>query len=189
MVVPSYASAGLIDLSIEINPSPITDVSTGDIGEFNITITNNGPDDAGADSSLSFPVTVNSERIFLEANGGFIDFDINTNINQDCVFQTIILDPVPGDLVSVIYTFRTPVIPAGSSFTCHGFYYVNFDNETRSMEWRSNSSTDNDTNSSNDAFLMSFRGQVTPVPSLSIYSLILLGLVMTFFAYRFKTTT
>lgn len=186
LLISNNIWAGNIDLSIEIIPSSINNISIGDVGEFSITITNNGPDSAGANSPAAFPISLDSERIFLENNGGFVDYSINSNINQDCDFYLTIIEPIPGGLVSVIYSFYTPIIPAGESITCHGLYHTNFENGIRAVEWSPFSVTDNDTDPSNDIALMTFRGYVPPVPSLSLYGLLFLVMMFLGITFRFS---
>ncbi len=178
--------SGDIDLSITITPSIFNTIHEDDTGEFNITITNNGPDTAGLNSPLSLPVSIDTEIINLDESY-FVAFSINPDIAQDCSFYTTILEPLPGNPAGIIYSFFTPKISAGQSITCYGLFRIRTDINARKIEWSSFSYGDTDTEPTNDIALMNFRGQATPVPSLSIYSLILMALMMMAFAYRFKT--
>lgn len=187
MLISSYAWSGSIDLSIEINPANINILSAEEVGEFSITITNNDIDDAGASSGDPFPISIDTERIYLENGEYFVGFDANPNINQDCVLYPFFVDPIPGDPPSVFYSFYTPVIPAGESITCYGRYYTNLKNETKTIEWSPLSVTDNDVDPSNDISLMTFRGYVPAVPVLSLYSLVLLTLMVIGFSFKFNT--
>src|SRR5690554_736373 len=180
-------SAGSIDLSIEINPSSINNLSAGDVGEFSVTITNSGIDEAGAGSSLSYPISIDTEIIYLEAGSYSVEFSSNPNIIQDCVFYPFIIDPTPGNPVGVIYSFYTASIPPGQSVTCHGLYYIYSEAGSRTVEWSPLSVTDNDTNSSNDIALMTFRGYIPPIPSLSLYGLFFLVLMVIGFSFKFNT--
>jgi len=172
---------GNVDLSIEINPSSISNSSVGNTGEFSITITNSGPDDAGTESPFS--ISIDTERIYLD-NVYFVDFTSNPNIQQDCLFFPTIIDPIPGDPPSVLFSFYTPAIPTGQSITCYGLYQTNFENGNRTVEWSSSSVTDNDTNSSNDIAPMTFLGFVASVPSFSSWGLILLVLSLLGVTFR-----
>ncbi|KAA3638176.1 MAG: hypothetical protein DWP95_13240 [Proteobacteria bacterium] len=183
---PSIVLAGSIDLNVEVNPLSINNLLAGDVGEFSVTISNAGVDEAGANSSLSHPISIDTEIIYLEADTYSVEFTSNPNISQECLFYPFIIDPTPGNPVGVIYSFYTPSIPPGQSITCHGLYYIYSNNGGRTVKWSSLSVTDNDTDPSNDVALMTFRGYIPPVPSLTIYGLILLVGVIMVITFRFR---
>jgi len=66
--------------------------------------------------------------------------------------------------------------------------YSENQNGTRVIEWSPFSGSDNDTDFSNDIALMTFRGYVAPVPSLSLWAIILLALSILLMSFRFKMT-
>lgn len=187
LFTPHYSWGGNVDIKVEIDPLLISDVSNGDSGEFSITITNNGPDDIGLGSQLTHPVSIGSDRIYLEETGGFVSFFTSPNKPQDCVLSTYIIDPIPGELVSIIYTFHAPNIAANDSVICYGNYSVNFENGFHSLTWRSLVAPDIDINPSNDSVTMFFQGNIRQVSSFSTFGLILLTLFIATLAYRFKT--
>ncbi|MCX7545874.1 hypothetical protein [Marinicella gelatinilytica] len=189
LLFSNNALSGSIDLSIEINPETVNIFSAEDVGEFSITITNNGVDDAGASSGDPFPISIDTERIYLENGGYFVGFEANPDINQDCVLYPFFVDPIPGDPPSVFYSFYTPVIAAGGSMTCYGRYYTNLKNETKTIEWSPLSVTDNDTDPSNNISVMTFRGYIPTVPSLSIFGLVFLTLAVMGIIFRFNAKT
>jgi len=182
----SVSWSGSIDLSVEVNPSSISIIESVEIGEFSITLTNHGPDAAGSSSPISFPISIDTNIIYFEAGVPNAGFASNPDIIDDCLFFPYVLDPLPGNPVGIIYSFFTPVIPAGESVTCYGLYYTNFDNGIRTVEWSPSSVTDNDTDPSNDISLMTFRGFVAPVPSLTVYGIVLLALMFLGMGFRFS---
>ena len=175
--------SGNVDLSIEINPSSFSNSSVDNTGEFSITITNSGPDDAGTESPFS--ISIDTERVYLD-NGYFVEFTSNPNIQQDCLFFPTIIDPVPGDPPSVFFSFYTPAIPVGQSITCYGLFQTNFENGNRVVEWSLSSVTDDDIDLSNDVAVMSFFGFVAPVPSFSLWGSLLLTLSFLGIAFRYS---
>jgi len=182
--VSEYGFSGNIDLSLEINPSTVSIAQTQalETGEFSVTITNHGPDVAGAGSSLSYPISIDTEIIYYEEGMMGVAFQSNPDIVDDCLFFPFVIDPLPGNPAGFIYTFRTPAISAGESITCYGLYQVFSENPggIKSIEWSPFSVTDNDVNPSNDISLMTFRGTTIPVPSLSTYALLsLISLILT----------
>lgn len=180
--VSEYGFSGNIDLSLEINPSTVSiaQTQTLETGEFSVTITNHGPDVAGTGSSLSYPISIDTEIIYYEEGVIGVAFQSNPDVIDNCLFFPFVLDPVPGNPVGFIYNFRTPAIPPGESITCYGLYQVFSENSggIESIEWSPLSVTDNDVNPSNDISLMTFRGVTIPVPSLSTYALLALTLLI-----------
>ncbi len=178
------SNANDVDLDIQLSPTTVAEFTDGDTGEFIITITNNGTEDAGLLSTSQLPIAIDSDIIFLENNRYFVEFTRNNNIQQDCQFVETAIDPIPGQPPASIFSFFTSVIPAQSTITCYGIYLANFNLGIRSIDWTVNSTLDTDIDDSNNQITMRFFGSLTPVPGLSIFGVISLILLFIFFAIK-----
>jgi hypothetical protein len=175
----SFGIAGNIDLSIELNIEPVTEVEFLQNGTFTITVSNLGPDTAGGDSSSNFPISAYSNAITAHENG-LQDLFIrqNTDINQACFFIFSFGEPLPGGLPSIAYFFEYPEIPANDSITCYAKYLIGFEGGSRDFSFNVRSFSDNETNLSNNTANITFRIKPKLIPSLNIWSLIILMVIM-----------
>ena len=158
-------------------------VVQGQQGEFSITITNHGPDDAGVDSLNNLPIFADSSIIQQRPNG-IVDIWFAKDLSQaqECFFVPTIFEPlpIPGSLPSYAFTFAYPVIPVGESITCYGFYSVGFEQGERAVQWDIFNSTDTDPNLLNNSVDLVFRMQPMMIPSTSTFSLIILTICIFF---------
>ncbi len=178
LVSPGLSQAAEVDLSLEITPAAINDIQAGEIGVFSVTVTNNSFEDAGVNGVTNFPISIDTGIFVIDSEGLAVDFTIDFGVEQNCVFFQTFLDPRPGNLPGVIYSFFTPVIPAHSSITCHGLYLTNFERGFESVEWTVLNVLDTDPDESNNSVTMDFFGQVTAVPTLSIIFILLLVVLL-----------
>ncbi len=144
-------------------------------GTFRIVVTNNGPEAAGTNSTLSTPITVFSGFVELAADGTEMNYGLDPNVTQECGFGLIAVDPRPGDPPGFVFVFRSPVIQPNSSITCHGIYSINFPLGTRTYQWNVNGHIDDtDPNSSNNIFPVTFGVAPVPVPTSNHFGLLIL---------------
>jgi len=170
-------NSGVAELELFIDPVSFENVNLGDTGEFSVTVMNNGPDAAGADSVFPYPVSVATEILFANSLGGLdAFFSQNTKISQDCVFLQSIQEPRPGDPAGFFYTFYFPVIPPNSSLTCYGRFTVGFSSGARTIDWNVFNPTDTDPNINNNLIGMRFGITPAAVPSSSIWLILSLCL-------------
>ncbi len=180
------AKAGNVDLELQIDIDLSADVEFKQIGKFSFTVTNHGPDDAGADTTGDFPVSMQTSPIKLNPSG-FVDVSFNKDftIAQECFFVTVVAEPPPGGTVSYGYKFGLPVIPANSSITCYGLYHVGFEFGTKTIKWTARSFSDNDINMGNEVVEMVFGISSVAIPSSNFYTLMLLIILILLFRSRF----
>ncbi|MFK8010801.1 MAG: hypothetical protein AB8B80_02090 [Marinicellaceae bacterium] len=175
----TYGYAGNVDLSLEINLDPITEVEFLQTGTFSITVSNLGPDTAGGDSTSNFPIAAISNGIFENKNGQQDLFiGQNTDLDQVCFFILAFGSPLPGGLPSVVYNFAYPKIPANESITCYGKYLVGFETGSRDFTFTVRSFSDNETNLSNNTANFTFRIKPKTVPTLNFYAILILIVLM-----------
>ncbi|MCF6287877.1 MAG: hypothetical protein L3J53_01395 [Proteobacteria bacterium] len=176
---PHSTVAGNIDLAIHMDIAPVTEVDFADNNKFSITITNNGPDTAGVESTSLYPIRSNSSEIIQHPNG---DQDLrimqDTSIPQSCFFISIFGSPLPGGDATEVFAIAFPQIPANSSITCYGIYQVGFREGSRDFNFGVRSFSDTEDNLSDNIynFTLSIKPQV--IPSLNTSMLILLGLLL-----------
>lgn len=183
----SIVNAGDIDLSIELNLEPTTEVEFLQTGTFSITVSNFGPDTAGGDSTSNFPVSAFTNE-FTEHENGFQDLYIgqDEDIEQDCFFVLLFGEPLPGGLPSIVYGFAYPEIPANEFITCYGKYLIAFENGSRDFSFNVRSFSDNETNLSNNTANFTFRIKPKSIPTLNFYAILILIVLMIFIARYLK---
>lgn len=167
--------AGVADIEVSVSSQRLDRLQYGDIGQFSITITNFGPDAAGADSSLDKPIVAFS-IIEVESDGAPLHFIQDTSIPQSCDFLLSFGEPVPPNPLAIAYSFYFEPIPVGESITCYGFFLVLFDNGTRTVEWQISSGLfDTDPNKTNNIQAMIFGSQPIAVSTASFLGMVLLS--------------
>jgi len=178
--------AGTVDLEITLESDINGEVDFRNLVEFSVTLTNNGSDDAGTNTTFPYPNSVNSSLVNLNQNG-FVDvsFIQNFNINQECYFAEIVLDPPPNGEVHYVYEIGFPIVPAHSSITCYGIYHIGFESGERKVKLKARTSLgDVDTNPNNNEIEIVFgiKPQVIPFfTNIGLFLLILLFILTTFF--------
>ncbi|VAW46442.1 hypothetical protein MNBD_GAMMA02-1812 [hydrothermal vent metagenome] len=167
---------GTADLEIELNFTETDGIVLEQQGEFIARITNNGPDIAAVDATLSRPITLSSGVI--QDNGSFtpeIQFAASSqNNNNECFFILVIGDPPPGGSVSYIYTIRTPPIQVNQTIECYGIFSTHFASGTREVNWIIRNNFDTDPIVGNNTQLVTFGIQPRSVPVNNLLFLFLL---------------
>lgn len=170
------SKAEVADLSLDLE---FDDINSGVIyepeGSFRIIVTNNGPEAAGTNSTLTTPIAVFSGFVELATDGTEMNYALDPNIPQSCQFGLISVDPRPGEPPGFVFVFRFPVIQPGTSVTCHGLYSINFPAGTRSYEWFVNPHIDDtDPDLTNNSFQVIFGVAPRQVPSIGFLGMLLL---------------
>jgi len=165
--IDSYAG-GVADLEITLEHQPLDNLNFGDIGQFSVTLTNHGPDEAGANSPVEKPISANVILEVEENIGIPVDFAQNRGEPQVCDFILSVLEPRPPNPVAFAYQFYYPPIPAGESISCYGLFLVLFNSGSRDIEWAVTSVLDTDPNDANNAQTMNFGIQPIAVPLIQV---------------------
>lgn len=183
LFISSSCLAGNVDLVVNISPDIFSNLSAGDVHEFTVSVTNHGPDTAGIDSVLSYPVSVYT-NITLHPNSLATSIQINTDSDQNCFLLTTIAEPrPPATQVQIFKSFHFPLIHPNTTVTCVGFFETFYVYGVRSLEWQISNPTDVDLDSSNNAALLTFGGTPQPVP-LSVQSCLALLFLLLFLGIR-----
>jgi len=177
-LITNSGFAGNADIEINVGYDSILNLSFGDIGQFSVTIRNNGPDVAGSDSIIQKPVRA-SAFLTPDKNGEFsLAFGQDTSVAQPCDFLVSFGEPRPPNPLVFAYEFYFPPIEPGESLTCYGFYLISFNSGTRAAEWLAVSIADIDPDEFNNAQTMVFGIQPVAVPTLSFYTLFALSILL-----------
>lgn len=187
----NFAKAEVADLSLELEFDHINSgVVIEPAGSFRIIVTNNGPEAAGTNSSLTTPIAVFSDFVELAADGSEMNYSLDPGIAQDCQFGSIAVDPRPGDPPGFVFVFRTPVIQPNTSVTCHGIYEINFPAGTRTYQWNVNRHIDDvDPDLGNNTFPVTFGVLPPQVPGTSLHGVLMLLLgIFGLGMYKYKKT-
>ncbi len=182
-LITYFAKAGEVDLELQIDIDLSMGVEFRQIGEFSVTLINHSSEDAGGGSALSHPNDVLTS-IVQQVNNGLPDvfFRQNFAIVQDCIFITVIGEPVPGGTPTWGFDIAFPVIPANSTVTCYGIYEIGFEQGERTITFSALTSIeDNDTNPSNNSIALVFGIPPIIIPTTNIYSLIFLIVLILIF--------
>jgi hypothetical protein len=166
--------SGVADIAITLKHQPLDDLQLGQVIPFSITISNHGPDTAGADSTRKKPVIANI--IINESIPIIIAQDFS--IPQTCDFLISIGEPLPPNTLDFLYSFYYPPIPAGESLTCYGLVQVFIKSGGESIEWYISSPPDNDPIDINNTATMVFGIKPPMVHTLSFFFFIVLAILM-----------
>jgi hypothetical protein len=169
------------DLAISIAPPLPVSLAPGSSGEFEITITNLGPDDAGFDSMSELPLVARTSLQMERPDGGLdVYFSPAADGSGPCVLVPTVLDPVPGGRPQWSYGAFFPPLAAGSSTTCRFGYALDpsLIGRSASITWRIRTFTEVDPNPENDThtqvFAVGLPPAPTPVPMMSPWALLLM---------------
>jgi|GEM_PF-3360028 len=173
-----------VDLEITTNPTVVTNLEVGDTGVLELIIFNNGPDDAGSNPSISFPISARTE-VLLQDGTRSVTFFQNTDIPQDCLFLSFVTEPRPGEPIGFIYGLFVDSLPAGESITCYINYLKFSSSNSTEINWRVSNPPDDDPVSTNNNISVVFRGPIIQVPTLSFIGTLILAL-LTLFAVKNK---
>ena len=184
MVLFSTTSfSGEADIAITLDHQSLDDLEFGQVIPFSITISNYGPDTAGADSPIEKSI---SASFIMNQNTALLLVAQDNSIEQSCDFLLSFGDPRPGNTLDIFYSFYYPNIPAGESLTCYGIFEVYFGSGRRAINWNLSSPTDTDPDQSNNTAEMVFGIRPPVVPSLTIISVILLTVMFLIFTLFFN---
>ncbi|MCF6319920.1 MAG: hypothetical protein L3J83_11730, partial [Proteobacteria bacterium] len=188
--IDSYAGVGVIDLEITLEHQPLDNLNFGDIGQFSVTLTNHGPDEAGANSPVEKPIPASVILEVVENIGIPVDFAQDNSQPQECDFLLSFVEPRPPNPLVLVYEFYYPPIPAGESISCYGLFLVLFNSGSRDIEWFTtyglfgpSGSGDIDPNPDNNFQTMNFGIQPIAVPTLSFYTLFIFSMLVFFVGY------
>ncbi len=179
----NYCVAGVADLSIELEFNTTDGIVVEQQGEFIARITNNGPDPAGINSTLQYPISFSSGIIQSEPSLGLpLEFAPSPNNNNNiCFFTTVIGDPPPGGNLSFVFIFNIPSLAVNETIECLGIYSASFQSGTREVNWEILNSFDIDPIIENNTQLVIFGIQPRSVSvnnPLLLSTLILLMLLV-----------
>lgn len=172
-------SAQTAELELAMSFDGIGDgVITGQRREFELTVTNNGPDAANPIDDLFFFVgsTVVSSNdlwvpdVFFELDG--------INSPPECFLTIGFGDPLPGQNPNYAFTFFFFQLQAGESITCRGFYTVNFTEGVRTVNWIMYNQLATDPDLSNNEVMVAFGLRPVSVPVNASWGLLLLSVLI-----------
>lgn len=177
--------AGVTDLELDLDIPDTSQLSYGQIVPFSLTITNHGPDAAAA-SSISFlpnTVFITGDVYYNSVGYPQVLISRDMSIKQECLFFILSGSPPPPPHPppSISYIADMPIIPANSSITCYG-KAQNFIEE-QSIELNffvAPFYTDTDPNLSNNTTNVVFGLKPKAIPSLNLYGLLAMILLILF---------
>ncbi len=182
----ALADHATADLALQLDIDVSEGVQFGEIGEFTLTVTNLGPDDAGSHNIGRFPTAVFTPPQAVNEHG-LLDVYLagDNSTSQPCGVGLIVIDPIPGNPVLYGQPIYFPEIQANSTLTCHGLFLIGFDQGERSTNFRLRGDVnDTDPDSSNNEIKVVFGipPVVVPINSLalllSLFPLLLLTAFM-----------
>lgn len=181
--LPAHAqSQQIADLSIDVQPTlPRTPLS-GTLRVLTITVSNNGPDDAGLTSSSSHPLAAYTSLQDERPDGGHDVYLFPSYPVDDCRYFVAVVDPVPGGVPQWGYGLDFPPILVGESVSCSLRYKLDEDVADRAIPivWSVATFTETDPNPDNNSVEVIFNvaggePQTTvPVPGLQLFALSIL---------------
>jgi hypothetical protein len=173
------AQGPLVDLALEAAVEPPGITPPDSWGTLTLTVTNLGPDVAGASPSS---VGIFSNRFeYVEGVGAMIEF-FN---DSDCFFQRTVLEGIPGsDLIEIEFSLfmSDPLLP-GETASCRARFYINPAAQgTIVNTWFVSPLLFEDPDPSNDTVSLFFQVSPDVIPTLSGIGLasLILGLVVSF---------
>ncbi|WP_395374203.1 hypothetical protein [Marinicella sp. W31] len=182
LFLTSSISAQVADIELSASFEFQDDVIPGQVREFSLTITNNGPDSVPTPTISSGPWGTADGRLFYE-------FSINPAIQQDCTISFLFVSPLPGALFGgTVTSFDLPELESGESITCYGLYIANIQVGTDLMSWIAFSlgSSVNDPNLDNNTWLGGFTNRPVAVNVMNGVSLLILFVMLLLLAMYHK---
>ena len=121
LILPIDLKAGTADLEISVEYDSSSYVEFSQVGNFELTLKNNGPD------AVNNSISINSGTLF-QNDLEVLDVSFTTNLDSehDCNFILGVFDPVPGGSPAYDFTFVFPPIQSGNSVTCYGKLLIGF---------------------------------------------------------------
>jgi hypothetical protein len=182
----AYTQPELIaDLSLSLAPPLPAIIAPGASGLIQITVLNNGPDDAGFTSKVDNPLVVRTSLQMQRPDGGIDVRFFPPDPADGCILIATVVDPVPGGRPQWSYGVFFQPIAAGNSATCLVRYTLDplVVAQQVPITWRVRTFTETDPNPANDTFSLVFNvglpGPPAPVSVTSFWSLLVLsGLVL-----------
>jgi hypothetical protein len=124
--MPVQGQAAVADIAIEVVKVPAGNTPPGSTGTLTLTITNHGPDTAGAIEPGEYNVLMEGPNIPYSLEYGAAVLYGNP-IPQDplCLVNGIIQDPLPGDENSITWVINTIELAPGESRVCEVLFQIN----------------------------------------------------------------
>lgn len=160
--------AGQADLALSVTLSPPAPYRPGQTVTMTLTVTNHGPDTAGADA-LPFPLPPISASTVIRVNNAYrLPLFFEPVLPTDCVFEQIPFDPAPGDVEGIIFVVYFPEIDPGQSHSCDQSVYID-ESVTGGAQstWFVYSNGDTDPVPENNTLGVFFSFESAPIPALS----------------------
>lgn len=178
LVAAAAARAGQVDLALTTAVSPAGPYFPGQTAQITFTVTNLGPDIAGADvpgNSVFPPVSVSS---IIRVNDAYrIPLLVYSQDPVACPFEFINYDPIPGDREGFIEVVYFPRLQVGESRSCTVDAYIDLSQTTTTeATWRASSRLDTDPNPANNRSTTVFGFAAVSIPSTSRLGLWMLAL-------------
>lgn len=181
-----YSQPELIaDLSLLLAPPLPAVIAPGASGTIQITVLNDGPDDAGFTSKVDNPLVVRTSLQMQRPDGGIDVRFFPPDPADECILIATVVDPPPGGRPQWSYGVFFKPIAAGNSATCLVRYALDplVVGQQIPITWRVRTFTETDPNPANDTFPLVFNvglpAPPAPVPLMAFWSLLLLsGLVL-----------
>ncbi len=187
------------DLSLEIVVDAPDVTPPGFTGNITFTVTNHGPDTAGAEPPF-FSVRASLRDIVTVSSlyGELLDYE-GTSPLSDCRISAGHINPLPGEPPGVAYLINFPTMAPGQSRTCRATFTVNTFSEIIDPEevadgllvhrW-SASAAGTDPNPDNDRVTVVYRLNATPIPTLQRAGVIIfiLMIILAYFTIAKRLT-
>lgn len=174
----------IADLALSITPSLSQVLVPGSSGTLQVTVLNNGPDDAGLTSPASHPIVVRTSLQMERPDGGIDVRFLPASSPDSCVLIATVIDPPPGMRPQWSYGLSFPPTRSGESTTCQVRFTLDprVSGQQVPITWRVRTFSEIDPNPANDSVSLIFNvgGVPTPqqVPILHPVGLFVLLLVM-----------
>lgn len=146
------------DLRLRISPPLPALLVPGAAGTLLITVSNAGPDDAGATSLDPYPLVARTSLQMERPDGGINVRFLPMMQASDCILIATIIDPMPGGRPQWSFGLFFPSIPAGESVSCGVRYELDGEvaGQLIPITWRVRTFTETDPNPDNDAVALAF---------------------------------
>ncbi len=169
--------AGQIDLFLSSTVVPSPPHQAGQSVTVTLTLSNAGPDTAGASAPPNTPLpTVRASTTVRVNADNRLPVNFTPVVPTVCNFEPIPLDPIPGERAGIIFVVYFPNLPPGASQSCS--LVATIDATTTSdfvTRWTASSLADVDGNPSNNGTDVAFGLSPRAVDGLSLPGLVVLS--------------
>lgn len=178
------ALAGQADLALAASLSPAAPHHAGQSIEVTFTVTNLGPNVAGADSvGPLMPVSVTATVRVDDRDRLPVTFTTRDAIA--CPLENVPVDPAPGQRSGTIYVLYFPRLAVGESRTCRVDARIDMGvSSDQFVRWTAFSAQDIDPNPGNSSATLVFGLAPLAVPALQIGALVSLAIFVLLGALR-----